>query len=188
MMAEDLAPRLGEPLAIEFANTRFARRGVEHDALRSPAETTEWLQSAGQLLPVAPGPEALGAGEHAAAVELRDALRTLFAQAVAGERLDPDATGVVNRAVRAAPQWRELALDGGPRAVPATQAPAAAAALGLLAQEAIDLLTSPEAASLRSCAAPGCILFFRKDHPRRVCCSARCSNRVRAARHYARRT
>ncbi|MDQ3722876.1 MAG: hypothetical protein M3376_07395 [Actinomycetota bacterium] len=32
------------------------------------------------------------------------------------------------------------------------------------------------------------MLYFRKDHPRRTCCSVRCSNRVRAARHYARRT
>jgi predicted RNA-binding Zn ribbon-like protein len=49
-------------------------------------------------------------------------------------------------------------------------------------------LTGADAAALRACAAPGCMLFYRKDHPRRAWCSPRCSNRVRAARHYARRT
>ncbi len=57
--------------------------------------------------------------------------------------------------------------------------------LGGLAADAIEFLASgPE---LRACLAPGCVLYFVKDHPRRAWCSTGCGNRVRAARHYARR-
>jgi predicted RNA-binding Zn ribbon-like protein len=36
--------------------------------------------------------------------------------------------------------------------------------------------------------APGCALFFLKDHPRRERCNPACGNRVRAARAYRKRT
>ena len=39
---------------------------------------------------------------------------------------------------------------------------------------------------LRACHAPGCVLYFLKDHPRREWCSTACGNRARAARHYRR--
>jgi predicted RNA-binding Zn ribbon-like protein len=61
-----------------------------------------------------------------------------------------------------------------------------AAALSLLAVESIDLLTGAAAGSLRACHAPGCVLYFVKDHPRREWCSTACGNRARAARHYRR--
>jgi hypothetical protein len=42
------------------------------------------------------------------------------------------------------------------------------------------------AALLRACGAPGCVLMFLKDHPRREWCSNACGNRARQARHYDR--
>ena len=90
--------------------------------------------------------------------------------------------------MRAAPWWRELAADRELTQVARTAATPVSAALAAIADEAVELLTGPDAAALRACTAPGCMLFYRKDHPRRAWCSPRCSNRVRAARHYARRT
>ena len=58
--------------------------------------------------------------------------------------------------------------------------------IGALAADAIDLLTSPRRHDLRACGAPGCILMFLKDHPRREWCSNTCGNRARQARHYQR--
>ena len=58
--------------------------------------------------------------------------------------------------------------------------------LAALAADAIDLLTGPHRADLRACGAPGCVLMFLKDHPRREWCSNACGNRARQARHYAR--
>ena len=189
-MASHPPPLLGEPLPLELANTRFARRGHEHEGLREPADLADWLRRVGGRLPVAlPDAEldALGPGELAAACALRDALRSLFADVAAGAAPGADAAAVVNRAVRAAPAWRELAVDPAPAAVVRTVAPPFPAALAAIAAAAVGLLAGPDATALRACAAPGCMLFYRKDHPRRAWCSPRCSNRVRAARAYARR-
>jgi predicted RNA-binding Zn ribbon-like protein len=60
------------------------------------------------------------------------------------------------------------------------------AGLAGVAEDAIQLLAGDDAASLRACHAPGCVLYFVKTHPRRQWCSVACGNRARAARHYQR--
>lgn len=62
-------------------------------------------------------------------------------------------------------------------------------ALATVASRAVVLLTDTDTdtAPLSACQAPGCVLYFVKDHPRRGWCSTACGNRVRAARHYQRR-
>jgi predicted RNA-binding Zn ribbon-like protein len=87
-----------------------------------------------------------------------------------------------------APRWQELSVQPRPAVVTHTAAPTIAAALAAIAEQAVSLLSAPDAETLRACTGPGCMLFYRKDHPRRAWCSPRCSNRARAARHYARRT
>ncbi len=185
------APILGEPLPLELANTRFAHRGHEHEGLARPEDLAGWLRRVDDRLPAALAQhdlDAIGPEELAAARDLRDALRTLLTSAVADTMPDAHAAEVVNQAARAAPWWRELVTDPVPTSVARSAAPSVPAALAAIADEAVRLLTGPDATALRACAAPGCILFYRKNHPRRAWCSPRCSNRVRAARHYARRT
>src|ERR671918_444350 len=58
--------------------------------------------------------------------------------------------------------------------------------LGAIAADTLDLVTGPRRNELRLCGAPGCVLIFEKDHPRRAWCSAACGNRARQARHYRR--
>ena len=58
--------------------------------------------------------------------------------------------------------------------------------LAQVAEQAAGLLGGEDAARLRACYAPGCVLYFIKTHPRREWCSVACGNRVRAARHYQR--
>ena len=62
--------------------------------------------------------------------------------------------------------------------------------LGAFAADAIELLTGRSREDLRECGAPGCVLLYLKNHPRRAWCSNACGNRARQARHYqrARRT
>jgi predicted RNA-binding Zn ribbon-like protein len=190
-MASRTPPVLGEPLPLELANTRFAHRGHEYEGLQEPPDLAAWLRRVRERLPIAPADgdlDAIGPDDLAAARELRDALRTLFTAATAGNALDADAAGVVNRAVRSAPRWHEITTERTPATAVRTTAPRVPAALAAIAEEAVGLLTGPEADALRACGAPGCMLFFRKNHPRRAWCSPRCANRVRAARHYARRT
>jgi predicted RNA-binding Zn ribbon-like protein len=190
-MATYPPPLLGEPLALELANTRFASRGHEREGLEAPEDLAAWLRQVRDRLPLVPGDrdlDAIAPADLAAAREVRDALRTLFTAATACTAPDQETAEILNRTVRAAPRWRELSVQPEPAAVMRTAAPPIAAALGAIAEEAVSLLAGPGAATLRACSAPGCMLFYRKDHPRRAWCSPRCSNRVRAARHYARRT
>jgi predicted RNA-binding Zn ribbon-like protein len=60
-------------------------------------------------------------------------------------------------------------------------------ALAVIAADAADLLTSPDAARLTAGASPPCNRFLLK-HGRRRWCSTRCGDRARATRTYARRT
>ena len=61
-----------------------------------------------------------------------------------------------------------------------------AVVLAELARAGVALLGGPDRQRLQVCHAPGCGLFFVKQHPRREWCSTACGNRARAARHYSR--
>jgi len=97
-----------------------------------------------------------------------------------------EAIGAVN-ALTAETQPDRLALRRGRLAlVEDTAASPATTALAKVANDAVHLLTGPDAPWLRACQAPGCVLYFLKTHPRRERCSEACGNRTRAARHYQR--
>lgn len=163
-----------EPLPVELANTTYAVRGKVQDGLT----TVEQLAA---LLPELPLP---GEADLVVARELRDAIRALAGAAVSSARPPEAAVEVLNKHARTAPRWRELRWDAGPSAVPYSTVTGVAGALSSIAQEAVDLFSGPLLDDLRACHAPGCVLFFVKDHPRREWCSAGCGNRARAARHY----
>lgn len=129
---------------------------------------------------------AIDAGDVTAFLTLREALRSLFAGAVAGERLDGAAAAELNRAAQAGVRWRELRTDPSVTAAVRSAASPVAAVIAEIAEAATALLSGPRSASLRICAAPDCIRFFQKDHPRRAWCTPACSDRVRSARYYAR--
>jgi predicted RNA-binding Zn ribbon-like protein len=68
--------------------------------------------------------------------------------------------------------------------------PPVAEVLGVLARDAIDLLTGPQRELLRECAAEDCRGIYidtSPGHTRRWCSTARCGNRARVAAHRARR-
>ena len=126
---------------------------------------------------------------------LRDALRRLAALLTADDR--PAAASAttdakravadVNTAAALAPTSPTLVLRGGTL----DQATAGAGTPGdrlltAIAREAIELFAGAGRAELRACRAPGCVLYFVHDHPRREWCSTACGNRARVARHYDR--
>jgi predicted RNA-binding Zn ribbon-like protein len=200
------APLLGEPLAVELMNTIWADRGVVHDALGTDGEVLAWLRAVGPRL----AGEASGvatwldadrpAGLDSTAAELRrlrDALRRLTAEATQDPRpaaasaiSDRDAAlKVLNQVAAASPSWPALEWlpDGEPGRTRHLAHPAGTGIASFLAAEFITLLASGNQPQLRACLAPGCVLYFAKDHNRREWCSAGCGNRARAARHYQRR-
>lgn len=181
-------PVLGEPLPLELVNTQFFTRGHQQDGLESTDEFSSWLSRVAERLPVALSTDDLAAvpdSDLTLARALREALRNLMSGAINRSPRDPKAIAVLNNVVRSAPYWRELSSEPGETVI-ASDCSRVDVALAAIADEGIELLDGPEAEMLRACPAPDCSLLFRKDHPRRKWCSERCSNRDRAARHYAR--
>lgn len=176
-----------EPLAVEFANTRYAVRGKEREGVGTPPELARWLGEHG--LPA--GADA-GADAHLDEkavrdfLTLRDAIRSLLRSTTEGEPLPEAAATTVNRASEQAPRWPVLAgtAASGYGVIEMDTADPLPSARGQIARDAIALLGGPLKEDVRACHAPGCVQYFLKDHPRREWCSAACGNRARVARHY----
>jgi predicted RNA-binding Zn ribbon-like protein len=123
---------------------------------------------------------------------VRDAARRLAAQVTKDERRAAASATVdlhtaiqdVNDVVRHLPVPQLALADGVLLESSWNECSAVTAGLARVAQESIALLGGADAAKLRACYAPGCVLYFVKTHPRREWCSVTCGNRARAARHY----
>ncbi len=201
---ETAAPLLGEPLAVELMNTIWADRTGVHDSLAHPEDALAWLAAVAPRVDLAVGEDLTRIGPRdgaqlAQALRcLRDALRRLAAEATSDDRtaavsptVDVDvavAVADLNRTAAAAPRWSALEHDeaGLHRRVIRSAKPASEAAISLIADSAVSLFAGRERDQLRACHAPGCVLYFLKQHPRREWCSAGCGNRARVARHYQR--
>jgi predicted RNA-binding Zn ribbon-like protein len=180
-------PVRNEPLALELHNTLYAVRGELIDGLETDDGLSAWLAAIADRVPA----RALDAdaSRHPEFLALRDAVREALHAALEGEPVPAAALEVVNGVAGRAPAspFAVARADGPPRAETRYHtADATDVALATVAADAIELLTGPDAEHLRACGAPGCVLMFLKDHPRRTWCSATCGNRVRQARHYRR--
>lgn len=177
-----------EPPPVRLMNTIWADRYQAHDALDSVVALVEWLAVTGLVAQCR-----ATSADLASARSLRDALRQLAAVATEDDRPTPSllpseqaALAELNAVVRAVhvPPGLMRGAAGWERS-PAFRGRAPSVALATVALDGVDLLVAPS--PLRACRAPGCVLYFVQDHPRRAWCSEGCGNRVRAARHYARR-
>jgi predicted RNA-binding Zn ribbon-like protein len=177
-----------EPAPVRLMNTVWADRTGLHDSLTGVEDLQIFLVSTGT------SPTAwirVTAGHVESARRLRDALRRLAAAVTDADRspagtdlTEVDAVDAVNAAIAAAPHQLLRRIDGGWVLGPAEEV-TIDTALGCLAQEGAELVVDP-ARPLRACHAPGCVLYFLRNHPRREWCSITCGNRARAARHYRR--
>ena len=180
----------GEPVPVRLMNTIWADRGGIHDALTERDQLDEWLRVVG----LTTDSIVADSGDLLAGRRMRDALRRLAAlltddtraaAASATEDLDA-AVRQINSIAGSAVRPKLRLGDGVLTRDSSWDERSARAALAEVAAESIELLTGPDAELLRACYAPGCVLYFVKDHPRREWCSPACGNRARAARHYAR--
>lgn len=198
------APLLGEPLPVELMNTIWADRDGVHDALGSPAETKTWLRSVTDREDVsgahvtawlASVSENDLAAVHRDLCALRDAARRLAARQTGDTRESAlmtvevaTAIACVNALAASAPAWPVLDWpdEGRPRANRGSLSTAGPVFVANMARATVALLGGDGGHQLRACQAPGCVLYFIKQHPRREWCSAGCGNRARQARHYRR--
>lgn len=193
-----LLPTADEPVPVLLMNTIWADRTTVHDVLDLAGGLRAWLEAVGPRLG---GARQVGGAVRQGDVEqfrmLRDALRRLAAAATddtRGRAIEatppvtvPQAVTALNAAGAMAPAAATLRLPGWETvAAPPPGVRAPVAALSAVARLGVELLGGPDRQLLRACNAPGCVLYFVKDHPRREWCSAACGNRARAARHYRR--
>jgi predicted RNA-binding Zn ribbon-like protein len=176
----------GRP-CVDLVNTLRDRKLGGRELLVDVGALAEWLTLAG--LPAPRG----RVGNHylIKARELREAVDRVLRVVSAGERPAVADVRLLNVIAAAEPApVLELHIDARGRPCRRTRTPAdpAAAALSVLAADAIDLVTtSPE---IRICVAHDCGLRFLDASPKRNrqwCSMARCGNRAKARAHYARR-
>jgi predicted RNA-binding Zn ribbon-like protein len=186
MMESYAGPVRDEPLAVELHNTLYASGGTVVDGLATERSARAWLDALAERLP----PHGRGRlPTRAELIELRDPVRELLHAALDGRTFSQRSVAAINRISAHAPRspvarWRPA---GPPVAdVDVHGASRAEVVLAALAADSIDLITGPRREALRACDAPGCVLLFVKDHPRREWCTDTCGNRARQARHYAR--
>ena len=189
--------------ALELAGTiRHDGDGGVTDDLATVRGTAQWIESRADLPAdrVAPGTTTVDEGLRSELVELRGAIRALFARAVSPAPPSPADAAALMPADRAVAHINAVAarepvvpqLDW-----PAQGAPSArlrsveddpgTRLLAALARAAVDFLSGPEREQLRACTAPRCVRYFVKSHGRQEWCKPSCGNRARVARHHARR-
>lgn len=174
---------LGEPLAIDLANTVMVVRESEAvDLIDDPEDLHRWLTAERERL----GDCGLAVAHQHEVLALRDAVRSLLTSSIQGATPSVQALEMLNTCSAAAPIAPQLitANDRRLRVVErAGDSDPVAELLGRLARSAIALLAGPAHEQPKMCTAPSCGMFFLG--PRRWCCAA-CGNRARAARHYER--
>ncbi|GAB2709699.1 CGNR zinc finger domain-containing protein [Kitasatospora kifunensis] len=180
------APGADQHVALDFANSDLALPAGRLDLLDTPAAATRWLVERG-LAPADAELFEICAGRLR---ELRVHLRALLASRTTGTPAPPEALSAVNTALTTAPSADLLGWDAahGLHRLPAHPADRVAEhAMAVIAADAAELLTGPDAERLAACAGTPCNRYLIRTHAARHWCSTRCGDRVRAARAYARR-
>ncbi|MEU2119869.1 CGNR zinc finger domain-containing protein [Streptomyces sp. NPDC016459] len=183
-------PLLGEPLALEFVNTHYAVRGALRDGLAGPGELTWWLWACRERFTTDLPEETLrhvGPADVVGFQQLRDAARRLIDARTHEHAPDQRDIAQLNRAGGLGRSWPVLLwnADGRPAAARAGTCSPLLECQAELAHSTVTLLTC-ESIDIKPCLAPGCVLYFERNPPRREWCSPGCGNRARAARHYSR--
>jgi len=167
-------------VTLDFLATLGGRPDSGIERLASPRDLSHWIAEAGIAPAPRPSRELL-----VQARELREAIRRVLACARDGSRPGPSDVQLVNEWARrplAAPQiGRDFArVSVGPDPL--------SAALAHIARAAVEFVTGPDVARLRSCA--GCtLLFIDRSRPgtRRWCSMQRCGNRSKTASYREKR-
>ncbi|WP_280723266.1 ABATE domain-containing protein [Kitasatospora sp. MAA4] len=181
------APGAERHLALDFANSALVQPGGRLDLLESPAAAAQWLVDR-DLAPVGAGLQEVCAARLRA---FREQVRALLSSRIAALAAPPEALAAVNEALTSVPSAPLLLWDevhGLHRAQPHPTDRVVDRALAVLAADAADLLTGPDAELLAACGSAPCTRHLLRTHAARHWCSVRCGDRARAARAYARRS
>jgi predicted RNA-binding Zn ribbon-like protein len=173
---------LGDPLAVDVANT-VRRRGWRYrELITSPADLRDWLDHEQGRLTMPPEVDQTLVSRFLA---VRDPILRVLRAAATDSRVLPAAdVDAINQLAAAAPAIRLLgSRPGRYRTQPVTAADPATRLCAELAAAAIDLLTGPDATALALCDAPGCGQLYLRGRPNQQWCDPHCGTRARAQRH-----
>jgi predicted RNA-binding Zn ribbon-like protein len=171
---------LGDPLAVDFANT-VRREGTSYrELLRSGADVATWCAREDGRVPCID--EATADDALARIRAFRDDVFAVLAAASAEAPFPHGPRRRLNACAMAHPLVDQLEAEPGRTAVvPAGTTPAVDELLARVARSAIELAGSPGALAL--CDAPSCGQFFLRDRPNQHWCGGACGTRARVARH-----
>jgi predicted RNA-binding Zn ribbon-like protein len=175
---------LGEPLAIDFANTTRRRGAVDRDLLEGGADVTTWARrERGRVPPVA----ARVAGSRLDEIRhLRDDVQAVLRATAGGATLPPGAVARLNARARALPVVGQLGRRPGELShAPAARGDAVDELLARVAAATIELVGTGDPDAVRFCDAPSCGQFFAPQRPNQRWCGPACGTRARVARHAA---
>lgn len=173
---------LGEPLAVDYANS-VRRRGMEVvDLWRDGAEVERWASHEQGRVP--PLPAAAAARRLDDLRALRDDVIHLLHATVRGDALPEQASERINARARAEPVVPQLGARPGERSTQVVLAGDAVDVLvALVAASAIDVVGAGAASGLQFCDAPSCGQFFIQGRRNQRWCGPTCGTRARVARH-----
>ncbi|WP_375000818.1 CGNR zinc finger domain-containing protein [Aeromicrobium sp. CTD01-1L150] len=183
----DFVPLTGEPLALDFINTKLLLPSVGWvDGLSSLAGLRLWVGQEQERLDTQDAK--LKESDLAAVRDLRDDVTSAVERARHGRNPTQASVRRINVALRTAPPVRQLAWSQTALTEePARPSHAGSRLITQLAESAADLLTDPKVTSIRECAMEDCVFLFWPVNPRRKWCrDSICGNRARVARHYHR--
>lgn len=169
---DDDFPILGEPLAVELANTRYGAGAEAVDFLSDDGAARRWATLVAGASPVDDLP---------ALRELRDAAWHLLAARSAGRPLPRRFVDVVNRHAASGCAHVELVVSPRGGLSSRIQFCGPESARARFATSCVEVLLGPE--GVRRCEGPGCTLFFVPQHGRRRFCHESCSHRARQERY-----
>ncbi|MFD4003074.1 CGNR zinc finger domain-containing protein [Streptomyces rubiginosohelvolus] len=185
---------------MELAGTiRHDGDGGVLDDLETVRGARRWLQQQPGVLAAVTGEPVLDEELREAVVDVRRAVRALFARVVSpappspadAHRLLPvdEALRLLNEAAAREPVAPQLhwPAEGPPTAgLLSAEGDPGVRLVAALARDAVDFLSGPQREHLRACRAPRCVRYFVKSHGRQEWCKPSCGNRARVARHYER--
>jgi predicted RNA-binding Zn ribbon-like protein len=176
-MAADLLafPFLGGRHALNFAGTLGKRGSGDIERLATPADLARWCSEAGF------GSCTAGLADLEAARRLREAIYSLTLATLGRTSAVEEDVAVVNEWAAHETRAPVLTLRAGELHRDDPESPASVV-LAAVARDAVDLLTGPEASSIRDCEDPTCTLLFvdtSRSHRRRWCSMTRCGARAK---------
>jgi predicted RNA-binding Zn ribbon-like protein len=181
----EMLPILGEPLAVEFANTLYRRPGAEFDFLGTGAWIVAWFDYA-DTASLGRIPRHVNVTQTQSIQAIRNAVHTLFNAATGNQPPSATAITTLNTAAGQVPCRVRLEWTTGAAPVARTT-PAGRGVDGIvtaLAIECITFIASPSMALVRRCEGPGCPMFFVQQHHKRRFCYDGCAHRARQSRYY----